>query len=161
MSRDWLYLLGLWILTRSNAMNTSLESTPLRWPLVDDAGVKVGAITQEFKTGLHLGVDVSIPGQLKTGKANVRAIAAGQVVRAYLAHRGWAVLIDHGDWASGYLHLASVRPRIVERAHVDAGEVLGPMGADPLDEEHVVHLHLQIAPGGNVTDPAPYLARAV
>jgi hypothetical protein len=35
------------------------------------------------------------------------------------------------------------------------------MGADPMDPERIVHLHLQLAPGGEVVDPTQYLAQAV
>lgn len=166
MKERELYLLGAaaayYLLSRSIHVVTGLDvyvvnrsKLKLTWPVADDAGNSVGVITQEFKPGVHLGVDISVPGQYQTAKANVRAVAAGRVVRAWLAARGWAVLIDHGDWASGYLHMSSVR--VSDGQSVAAGDVLGPMGADPLDEEHVVHLHLQLAPGGVPTDPAPYL----
>jgi murein DD-endopeptidase MepM/ murein hydrolase activator NlpD len=162
MRNEWVYLLGAWYAMRSimQAPKTSLETTSLRWPVVDDAGVRAGRITQEFSAH-HVGVDVSVPGQLQTAKATVRAIAAGRVAAAAQGSRGWAVLLDHEDWASGYLHLAGLAEGIVDGALVKAGQALGPMGADPLDAERIVHLHLQIAPGGHAVDPAPYLARAV
>lgn len=114
------------------------------------------AITQEFKPRVHLGVDISVPGALTTADAVVRAVAAGSVNRAFLSPRGHMVLLDHGGWASAYLHLSSLA--VSEGQRVEAGEVLGAMGADPMDGEHIVHLHLQLSVDGQVVDPAPYLA---
>ncbi len=151
------FALGYLLLRRSD-VHTSIHK--LRWPVTDATGARLGRITQEFSPA-HPGVDISVPGHYQDARAEVRAVAVGRVVRAWLAPRGWAVLVSHGDWVSGYLHLAALAGGIVDGAVVDAGQVLGPMGADPLDAEHVIHLHLQIAPGGVPVDPATYLQGAV
>lgn len=154
-----LMLLGGWYLLRKDDhVITSLESTPLVWP-VRSNGARVGQVTQEYRPPTHMGVDVAVPGHYTDAVADVVALAGGRVAAAYQYERGWAVLLDHGDWASGYLHMTELV--VTEGQTVEPGQRLGPMGADPLDGEHIVHLHLQIAPGGHTTDPAPYLARAV
>lgn len=158
---------GLYLLLREGHVKTSLDTTKLVWPVrvlggtTPLAGRGGSRITQEFKPGRHLGVDIAVPGQLTSARADVVAVAAGTVARAWRHERGWAVLLSHGDWASGYLHLAELDSAVADGRPVIAGQRLGPMGADPLDGEHVVHLHLQIAPGGHVVDPAPYLVEAV
>src|ERR1041384_2045222 len=81
--------------------------------------------------------------------------------RAWSSCGSGAAAGAHGDWASGYLHLASVDAGVEHGARVGPGQRLGPLGADPLDPERIVHLHLQLAPGGVAVDPAPYLDKAV
>lgn len=155
------------VLLRTDDVMTSLDHTVLHWPVsvLDADGRPIGRgasrITQEFRPPNHMGVDIAVPGRLKDAQALVCALAAGKVAAAYQYARGWAVLIDHEDWASGYLHMSSLDEAIREGVHVAAGQVLGPMGADPTDPERIVHLHLQIAPGGRTANPIPYLSKAV
>jgi len=170
---DLVYILGAYyLLTRGN-VKTSLETTLLRWPVqvLGADGLPIegrggSAITQEYRPPSHMGVDISVVDHFTDARANVLAVATGRVVRAARGERGFAVLLDHGDWASGYLHLADIFAGVGVgdwRAGdiVQAGQRLGRMGADPLDPQRIVHLHLQIAPGGHTTDPAPYLRKAV
>lgn len=165
--RGLAYLLLGYILWERDDVMTSLEKTLLHWPVNvlnaegKPAGRGLSRITQEYRPPSHMGVDIAVPGQLQSARAIVCAVAAGKVAAAYHYARGWAVLLDHADWASGYLHMSELDPAIREGVHVAAGQALGPMGADPTDPERVVHLHIQIAPGGHTTNPAPYLARAV
>lgn len=155
----WLYLLlGYLVLRRDDDVETSLDSTPLAWPVRKD-GVRAGSITQEYRPPSHMGVDIAIAGHYADAVATVVAVADGKVVRAELGKRGHEVLIDHGDWASGYLHLADLEVKPGDA--VRRGQALGAMGADPTDPQGVVHLHLQLAPGGHTADPAHYLTRAV
>jgi murein DD-endopeptidase MepM/ murein hydrolase activator NlpD len=164
--REWPYiLLGYYLLTRGDVM-TTLDSAQLRWPVLvldeDRLGVsgRAGAaITNPYAPPVHNGVDIAIAGHYTDAKALVLAMAAGTVVRAVRGSRGWLVVLDHGDWISSYLHLADVDTRT--GAAVLAGQRLGRMGADPLDRERIVHLHLQIAPNGHTVDPEPYLRKAV
>ena len=158
-------LLGYFLLTRSN-VRTGLDTTLLRWPVrvlgadgIPLEGRGGSAITQEYRPPEHFGVDIAVPCAFVGAKAWVCAVAAGTVVRAARGDRGNAVLIDPGDWASGYLHLADLDVRAGQR--VTAGQKLGRMGADPLDQQRIVHLHLQLAPGGHTVDPEPYLRKAV
>lgn len=131
------------------------------WPvLVPGRGRGGSRITQEFRPPSHMGVDIAIPrpgGGYESG-ALVVAVASGRVARAARGPRGWWVLIDHGDWASGYLHMVTVD--VATGDPVIAGQRLGVMGADPLDGEHIVHLHFQVAPFGHAEDPGPYLRSA-
>lgn len=171
--RELTYLLlgvGGYLLTRETHVHTSLDTTQLRWPVRVLTGVRGttylpgrggSRITQEFKPDVHVGVDIAVPGQLTSALADVCAVAAGTVVKAWRGERGWSVLLSHEDWASGYLHIAELDAAIADGKAVKAGQRLGPMGADPLDGEHIVHLHLQIAPGGVPVDPAPFLEKAV
>lgn len=147
-------------------MRTTLDVTTLVWPVVvlgdDDAPLMArggSKITNEYDPPRHMGVDIAVPGKLRDARAFVRVVAAGRVIRAARGDRGNAVLVDHGDWASGYLHLSSLDVRT--GAVVAAGDRLGEMGADPLDAQGIVHLHLQLAPGGHTVDPEPYLRKAV
>jgi murein DD-endopeptidase MepM/ murein hydrolase activator NlpD len=159
--------LGAYFLMKEHNMKTSLDGAQLSWPVRVLGGTAYlpgrggSRITQEFKPGVHAGVDIAVPGQLTSARADVCAVAGGTVVSAWKHERGWAVLLSHGDWASGYLHLASVDAGVEHGARVGPGQRLGPMGADPLDPERIVHLHLQLAPGGVAVDPAPYLDKAV
>lgn len=161
----WLALLG-YVFVRDDHVPTGLDKTRIHWPVrvLGPEGTPLlgrggSAITQEYRPPEHMGVDIAVPGQYRAAKARVLAVAAGKVVRASKGPRGWAVLLSHGDWASGYLHLASVE--VADGASVLAGADLGEMGADPMDPEGIVHLHLQLAPGGRTVDPAAYLRRAV
>jgi murein DD-endopeptidase MepM/ murein hydrolase activator NlpD len=168
--RELTYLLvgvGGYLLTRRSHVRTTLDTTQLHWPVKVLAGTTYlpgrgnSRITQEFKPNVHVGVDIAVPTMLTAARADVVAVADGTVVRAWRTERGWAVLLSHEDWASGYLHLDELDPAIESGKRVTAGQRLGPMGADPLDPEHVVHLHIQLAPGGEVVDPGPYLEKAV
>jgi len=133
-----------------------LTDLKLTWPVVADDGIN-GRITQGYTPPTHMGVDICIPGHYQDAKATVVAVAPGTVSKAYQYARGWAVLLNHGDWASGYLHMSELDPAIEVGAFVAAGQALGPMGADPLDGEHIVHLHIQLAVNGQTVDPAPHL----
>lgn len=159
-------LLGYLVLRRSAAVETSLDRLQLRWPvsvLDEDGAVMPGrggsVVTQEYRPPTHMGVDIAVPGHYSDANAVVLAVADGKVVHASKGARGWGVLLDHGDFASGYLHLADVDTSV--GTTVKAGQRLGRMGADPLDAARIVHLHLQLAPAGTTTDPEPYLRKAV
>lgn len=137
----------------------SLKDTPLTWPVVADDGVH-GRITQGYTPPRHMGVDICIPGHYQDAKAMVVAVAPGVVSKAYHYERGFAVLLNHGDWASMYLHMTELDSAIEVGASVSAGQDIGPMGADPLDGERIVHLHIQLAVNGETVDPAPHLGGA-
>lgn len=124
------------------------------WPVVSQSGES--RITQEFKPGRHVGVDIAVPGALTSAHAAVVACADGRVAKVYQAPNGGAVLLSHGSWTSAYLHMTDVLVRLGEV--VAAGDRIGTMGADPTDPEGVVHLHFQVAESGQgAVDPAPYL----
>lgn len=145
---------------------TSLEGKVLAWPVRvwGERGRLAGrggsVITQEFHAPSHLGVDIAIAGHYTDHElvGEVVALEAGRVAQATVGERGHYVLLDHGDWASGYLHLGALD--VTQGDAVQRGQRLGQMGADPLDAEGIVHLHLQLAPGGVPVDPAPYLSAA-
>ena len=76
------------------------------------------------------------------------AASDGVVWSAANTPRGWTVVIDHGPrkFATYYTHLSSLL--VAAKQPVSAGTPLGIIGADPLDGEHVMHLHLEVWRGG-------------
>jgi murein DD-endopeptidase MepM/ murein hydrolase activator NlpD len=76
------------------------------------------------------------------------AASDGVVWSAAKTARGWAVVIDHAPrkLATYYTHLSSLLVSAKQR--VTAGTPLGIIGADPLDGEHIMHLHLEVWRGG-------------
>jgi murein DD-endopeptidase MepM/ murein hydrolase activator NlpD len=91
------------------------------------------------------------------------ALAASDGVIWFAANtpRGWSVIIDHTprQLATYYTHLSSVS--VASKQTVHAGEPIGIIGADPLDGEHLMHLHFEIWRGKSSTrfDPEPYMRR--
>jgi Peptidase family M23 len=132
---------------------------------------------------LHGGVDLMfarIPADpyKKTGTPNgsalhvmpdgVNAVAAsdGVVWSAGMTPRGWTVVIDHKPQkvATYYTHLEKLL--VNERAagtggeRVVAGQPIGVIGADPLDAQHLKHLHFEVWIDGAAdhhVDPAPLM----
>jgi hypothetical protein len=98
---------------------------------------------------------------------NTHAVAAsdGVVWSAMKTPRGFAVVIDHGSAkvATFYQHLEKllVAPTANAKSgeHVLAGQPIGIIGADPLDGEHLKHLHFELWLGGpsQAVDPAPVM----
>ena len=72
------------------------------------------------------------------------AASDGVVLSAANTARGWTVVIDHAPrkLATYYTHLSSLL--VTAKQPVTAGMPLGIIGADPLDGEHVMHLHLEV-----------------
>jgi murein DD-endopeptidase MepM/ murein hydrolase activator NlpD len=83
--------------------------------------------------------------------------------------RGFAVVIDHGNVATFYQHLevllvppakppAKGTPKD-QLIRIKAGQPLGVIGADPLDQSHIKHLHFELWPGGPASgiDPQPLM----
>ncbi|TMQ11830.1 MAG: M23 family metallopeptidase [Deltaproteobacteria bacterium] len=62
--------------------------------------------------------------------------------------RGWTVVIDHAPrkLATYYTHLSSLLVRA--KQSVTTGTPLGIIGANPLDGERIMHLHLEVWRGG-------------
>ena len=98
---------------------------------------------------------------------NVPVVAAsdGVVWSAMPTPRGFAVVIDHGPRKvkTFYTHLTQLAVPLTARGMgrhvVKAGDVIGIVGADPMDPEGVRHLHFEIwldGPSGAI-DPAPLL----
>ena len=129
----------------------------------------------------HMGVDLMFAREpsdtLKAGTPNgtahfvmpdgMTALAAadGVVWSAMKTPRGFAVVIDHGPLkvATFYQHLEKLL--VTETANaksgerVRAGQPIGVIGADPLDGEHLKHLHFEFWRGGpkDAVDPAPLM----
>lgn len=115
----------------------------------------------------HAGVDVMFPrlasDSLDETKGYVMpdldALAAsdGIVWSAGETPRGLAVVIDHAPRkvATFYTHLSKLH--VAKGDHVRAGQPLGVIGADPLDPEHVKHLHFELWLGGPTDSIDPQL----
>ncbi|MFT3697693.1 MAG: peptidoglycan DD-metalloendopeptidase family protein [Kofleriaceae bacterium] len=98
---------------------------------------------------------------------NAVAVAAseGLVWSAMKTPRGYAVVIDHRPRkvATFYTHLEKLLVKETtggksgERVRI--GQPIGVIGADPLDGQHLKHLHFEIWLGGpsNAVDPAPFI----
>lgn len=154
------------------------------WPLPRRKGLPP-IITQEFRPPNHLGVDLMYPAAaapagwyrtpgsfLKPGLfaaprgGAVLAALPGRIYSVGKGARGSWVMIDHGSlgvpWTTFYQHLESIN--VDKGQDVEAGSVIGGMGADPTDGEHIVHLHFEAAAwtrgAGRQFDPAPYLRQA-
>ena len=76
------------------------------------------------------------------------AASDGVVWSAAQTARGGTVVIDHAPrkLATYYTHLSSLL--VSAKQSVTAGTPLGIIGADPLDGEHIMHLHLEVWRGG-------------
>lgn len=72
------------------------------------------------------------------------AASDGVVWSATNTARGWTVVIDHAPrkLATYYTHLSSLL--VSAKQPVSAGTPLGIIGADPLDGEHLMHLHFEV-----------------
>lgn len=134
---------------------------------------------------LHRGVDimyrrksVNDRPEYKTGSTRlffappnmVPVVAAkdGVIWSAGKTPRGWSVVIDHGKpFATYYTHMVAlaVAPHANGKntltgkpTRIKAGDVIGLMGADPMDKSKTVHLHFSVAhngpPESAAVDPA-------
>jgi hypothetical protein len=103
---------------------------------------------------------------------DVLAVAAADGVLWFAGDtaRGWSVVIDHTEGtgqkvASYYTHMDRLfvppTSRGRGRIKVTAGQPLGIIGADPLDGNHLMHLHFALWAGGseNAFDAAPFMAK--
>jgi len=90
------------------------------------------------------------------------ALAASDGVVWFAANtpRGWTVIVDHTPrkLATYYTHLSSLL--VTTKQKVSAGTPIGIIGADPLDREHLMHLHFEVWRGGasDRVDPQPLMA---
>jgi Peptidase family M23 len=180
--RVWPWLVGGGLGWYAWSRHREHEPMPLEgrwvWPLPRWSG-RAPTISDGFgvrKNGvLHKGVDLMFArqaGDTLKGSTHfvmpddMRAIAAsdGVVWSATKTPRGFAVVISHGaKWVTFYQHLDKllVTPTAGGRSgeRVRAGQPIGIVGADPLDGEHLKHLHFELWRGGpnDAIDPAPLM----
>jgi len=89
------------------------------------------------------------------------ALAAADGVAAFAQNtpRGWTVILDHAQpkLSTYYTHLSQLL--VVPKQAVLAGQPIGIIGSDPLDVEHLMHLHFELWRGGpkNGIDPEPLM----
>lgn len=87
------------------------------------------------------------------------AVADGVVSYAENTPHGWTVIIDHvpGRLSTYYTHLSQLLA--VRTQPVLAGQPIGIIGSDPLDAEHLAHLHFELWRGGRkeAIDPEPLM----
>jgi murein DD-endopeptidase MepM/ murein hydrolase activator NlpD len=91
------------------------------------------------------------------------AASDGMVTFAANTPRGWSVIIDHSPrklnshtLSTYYTHLSSLL--VTAKQAVTAGTPIGIIGADPLDGEHLMHLHFALREGEAEIDPEPRMA---
>jgi len=104
-------------------------------------------ISSDYQGGRHRGVDILYrDGAVYTAPEGtpILAASAGTVEQVVSSPRGIGVLIDHGDrkFKTFYQHLETTM--VVRGARVVAGQQIGVMGIDPLDAQHVRHLHFEV-----------------
>jgi murein DD-endopeptidase MepM/ murein hydrolase activator NlpD len=95
----------------------------------------------------------------------VLAVRDASVWSAAKTSRGYAVVLDHGPpWATFYQHMSEMFVEATQRGRsgqrVRAGDVLGYVGADPLDGEGLMHLHFEVWYRGGPSaaiDPTPLM----
>jgi murein DD-endopeptidase MepM/ murein hydrolase activator NlpD len=102
---------------------------------------------------MHRGQDFAGP-----KGAPIVAVLAGQIAEAGRAGSyGNLIIIDHGGGsATAYAKLSHFAPIARERNCVAAGDVIGYVGCTGLCAEP--HLHFEVRRGGELVDPALYLA---
>jgi hypothetical protein len=89
------------------------------------------------------------------------ALAASDGVASFAQNtpRGWTVIVDHipRKLSTYYTHLSQLL--VVPKQPVFAGQPIGIIGSDPLDAEHLLHLHFELWRGGpkDGVDPAPLM----
>ena len=93
------------------------------------------------------------------------ALAASDGVVTFAANtpRGWTVIVDHSPRKRGnltlstyYTHLSSLL--VTAKQAVTAGTPIGIIGADPLDGQHLAHLHFALREGEAEIDPESLMA---
>ena len=122
----------------------------------------------EYTTKTVNGVRNGSPMHFAPPGTPIVAARDGKVWSVGNTPHGWSVVIDHGKpFATYYTHLSSaVLPAHASgrntvtgtETHVKAGDIIGWMGASPLDGEHLRHLHFEVWHGGTTNeaiDPAP------
>lgn len=103
---------------------------------------------------------------------DVLAVAAADGVLWFSGEtaRGWSVILDHTEStgqkvASYYTHMERLFVPPTSRGRgkikIAAGQPLGIVGADPLDRNHLMHLHFALWAGGseNAFDAAPFMEK--
>jgi lipoprotein NlpD len=111
-----------------------------------------GPILAKFSSQEHGNKGLDIGGALGTP---VKAAAAGQVVYAGNALRGYGnlIIIKHNDdFLSAYAH--NHRLLVKERESVAAGQTIAEMGNSDADR---IQLHFEIRYRGKSVDPLRYL----
>lgn len=169
---------GLAVLTRRRGDDVTWDNGWV-WPVPPLRPWKGGPVynpevSQEFKPGTHLGVDImyrrksrsdlvqSYPPGSPDGTPNffaprrtpIIAARAGRIWSCEKTARGWAVVLDHSKpFATFYQHLETpafpihrngVSVNTGQPTFVTVGQPLGTMGYDPTDGERLRHLHFAV-----------------
>ena len=165
--------LWVWPLPRWNGYNPGLSDGFNSLRTVDGQKVK------------HQGVDVMYPranardqadrypphtkhgsgGHFMPDGIPVLAVRDAKVWLAEMTPRGYTVVLDHGaPWATYYTHMSEMFVQATQGGRsgqrVRAGDVIGHVGADPLDAEGLMHLHFEMwFRGGRkaAIDPTPLM----
>lgn len=138
-----------------------LISTPNRWPVISDYGIRVGRITSTFgpemhpfkrNFRLHNGIDIAY-----SRGTRIIATANGTIENIGYAVSGLGhyIVIRHEKYGfkTKYGHLEKI---LVNRGkYVKQGDIIGYMGSSGLSTGP--HLHYEVWIGEQVVDPMQYL----
>jgi murein DD-endopeptidase MepM/ murein hydrolase activator NlpD len=87
------------------------------------------------------------------------AAAGGVATFAENTPRGWSVILEHipRKLSTYYTHLSQLL--VVPKQVVMQGQPIGIIGSDPLDGQHLMHLHFELWRGGrkDAVDPEPLM----
>lgn len=157
------------MLLQRRKVDVSLDDWGLGWVFpVPDTPSRPAVISQGFSAA-HRGVDICYQMSVSSTVLATRhvvwgappdtpvlAARDGRVWSVERGPRGWGVVLDHGPpWATYYLHMSDVAS-LSKGDPIKAGDRIGTMGADPLDAEHIVHLHFETwykGAGDHAVDP--------
>ena len=155
----WLWPLGIW---RGRAPEISDGFGSKRRSAAGEV-IRHGGVDLMYR---RIAADKCIPGTPNGSRNYIMpdhraALAAADGVASFAQStpRGWSVILDHVSpkLSSYYTHLSQLL--VVPKQVVLAGQPIGIIGSDPLDAEHLMHLHFEIWRGGakNAIDPEPLM----
>ncbi len=141
----WVWPVGVWKTFRFPVISDGFH-TQRRLPsgeVVTHGGVDV-MYRRDPSDPWKAGTPNGSPGFVMPDHRAALAASDGVVWSAANTARGWTVVVDHAPrkFATYYTHLSSLL--VTAKQSITAGTPLGIIGADPLDGEHLMHLHFEI-----------------
>jgi murein DD-endopeptidase MepM/ murein hydrolase activator NlpD len=160
----WVWPVGVWRGRRPEISDGfwGLRRRPPAGYLMTHSGVDIMYRRQPgdaWKAGTSNGTPNYV---MPNGRA---ALAASDGVVTFAANtpRGWSVVLDHSPrklnnhtLSTYYTHLSSLL--VTAKQAVTTGTPIGIVGADPLDGQHLMHLHFALREGEAEIDPEPLMA---
>ena len=155
----WVWPLGLWR-NRKPEISSGFESKR-RSPAGES--IRHGGVDLMYR---RIASDKCPPGTPNGSRGYIMpdhhaALAAADGIASFaqITPRGWTVILDHLQprLSTYYTHLSQLL--VVPKQAVFAGQPIGIIGSDPLDAEHLMHLHFELWRGGpkDAVDPEPLM----